>query len=223
MSRTPGFHIGDAVVIKPGVMCPDKPTLSLAGWQGWVTEVHPIEGTLEFKWDSQTLRAIPDAYIRECEIEGLDWETMVLGMEEVLPAQSRDTPQEAHAVYEEIMARHGWDYLADENPGIGEVVGHLGNADSLTYLHTWEEHLEQALRFPFEARVAEMLRRGPVQVGDVVTILGIADVDDLYGILADVRLDRRSYMLPLCDLEAINPSSSNYQPLKDYVVWFANR
>jgi hypothetical protein len=223
MPVKPSFRVGDAVVVKSGVLCPDKPTVSLAGWQGWVTELYPAEGTLAFKWDSPTMRSIPDDYIRECEIEGLGWESMVLGADEVLPATPRDTPAEADAVYEAIMTHHHWDHLADLNPGISDLLGPLGKADSLTYLHAWEEHLGQVLRFPFEARVEEQLRRGPVQVGDIVQILGIADVDDLYGLLVNVRLDRRSYTLPLCDLEATDHTSANYQPLKDYVIWFANR
>ena len=223
MPGKPSFRVGDAVIVNPGVMDPDNPTLSLAGWQGWVTELYPKEGTLAFKWDSLTLRSIAADYIRKCELEGLGWETMILEMDEVSPATPRDTPRETEAVYKEIMANHRWDHLSDINPGISDLLGPLGKADELTYLHAWEEHLEQALRFPFKARREEQLRRGPVAVGEIVDVLGIADVDDLYGVLVNVLLDRRPYTLPLCDLEATDHSSSNYQPLNDYVVWFANR
>jgi hypothetical protein len=57
MPVKPSFRVGDAVVVKSGVLCPDKPTVSLAGWQGWVTELYPAEGTLAFKWDSPTMRS----------------------------------------------------------------------------------------------------------------------------------------------------------------------
>ena len=40
MPVKPSFRVGDAVVVKSGVLCPDKPTVSLAGWQGWVTELY---------------------------------------------------------------------------------------------------------------------------------------------------------------------------------------
>jgi len=223
MPDKPSFRVGDAVAVNLGVMDPDNPTLSLAGWQGWVTEIYPQEGTLAFTWDSLTLRSIPADYIRQCEIAGLGWEAMILEMGEVSPATPRDTPREAEAVYEEIMTHHRWDYLSDLNPAISDLLGPLGEADEISYLHAWEEHLEQALRFPFHARREEQHRRGPVAVGDIVEVLGIADIDDLYGILVNARLDRRSYTLPLCDLEATDHFSSNYQPLNDYVVWFANR
>ena len=38
-----------------------------------------------------------------------------------------------------------------------------------------------------------------------------------------LRRERRKYVFPLCDLEVVDKSSSNYQPVKDYAVWFANR
>lgn len=223
MPGKPSFRIGDSVVVKPGVMDPDEPTISLAGWQGWVTEIYAESGTLAFEWDSLALKSIPDDYIRKCELEGLGWETMILEAREVSPAKPRDTPHETEAVYEEIMARHRWDFLSDDNPGISELLRPLGNADELTCLHTWKEHLEQVLRFPFKACRQEKLGRGPVAVGEVVEVLGIEDLNGLAGLLANVRLHRRSYIVPLCDLEATDHASVNYQPLNDYVVWFANR
>jgi len=186
MPDTLSFRNGDAIVVKSGVFCPDNTTLSLAGWQGWVTEVYPNEGTLAFQWDRETLRSIPSDYIRESLIAGLGWESMVLEADEVLPATPRDTPEQADAVYEEIQSHHRWDHFADLNPGISDLLGPLGKTDDLTYPRAWEEHLGQALRFPFEARVEEQLRRDPVAVGDVVNVLGIVDVDDLYGILVNV-------------------------------------
>src|SRR5438105_4488774 len=67
MPGKPSFRVGDAVVVNPGVMDPDEPTLSLAGWQGWVTEIYAKEGTLAFQWDSLVLKSIPADYIRKCE------------------------------------------------------------------------------------------------------------------------------------------------------------
>jgi hypothetical protein len=223
MSDKPTFRVGDSVVVNAGVMCPDKPSLSLAGWQGWVTEIDSESGTIGFNWDSVTLRAIPDDYIRESELGGLGWETMGLDIDEVSLATPRDTPQEAQAVYEEIMRHHAWDHLSDLNPGISQLLGPLGTADAMTILHAWEDHLEGTLRFPFKARREEAFERSPVSVGKIVEVLGIAEVDDHYGLLANVMLDRRTYMIPLCDLEATDEESPNYQPLNDYVVWFANR
>ena len=223
MSEVPSFRVGDAVVVKLGVMCPDKPSLSLAGWQGWVTEVQLKEGTLEFDWDSATLRAIPADYIRESELEGLRWQTMVLDIDAVSLATPRDTPEKAQSVYEKIKSHHAWDYLSDLNPGIGQLLGPLGKREGMVYLRIWEKHLKSVLQFPFEARREEQFRRGPVEVGEVVEVRAIVHVEEMYGIFVGVRLGKQAYTLPLCDLEATDSDSPNYQSLKDYVVWFANR
>jgi hypothetical protein len=148
---------------------------------------------------------------------------MVLGIEDVSPARPRDKPQTVKQVVEDIREHHLWDHLSDLNPGISELLDPLGKSDTLTYLHTWEAHLEKILRFPFEARREEQLQGDSIAVGRIVKVLGIADVDDVYGLLVDVRVERRKYMLPLCDLKVTDSSSSNYQPVNDYVVWFANR
>lgn len=220
---TPSYRVGDAVVVKPGAMSPDNPGFSVAGWQGWVTDLYPQYGTLGMKWDSVTLRSIPRSYIRECLIAGLGWESMGLEPDDVLPATPRDTPDEADAVYEEIMTYHRWDYLADFNPGISDLLGPLGKADTDVCLQAWDQHLRQALRFPFEARVEELLRGGDARIGDIVQVQGIADFTDRFGLYAHIRLDRRQLTLPLCELEAIDYTTENYQPLNDYVIWFAHR
>ena len=68
-----------------------------------------------------------------------------------------------------------------------------------------------------------LIRRWPILNSPTEEISSIADRDDMYGVLAHVKRGRDTYVLPLCDLEATGHSSVNYQPLNDYVVWFANR
>ena len=48
-------------------------------------------------------------------------------------------------------------------------------------------------------------------------------VDDSYGVLADIKWGRESYVYPLCDLETTDNESPNHDPLQLYRVWFANR
>lgn len=52
---------------------------------------------------------------------------------------------------------------------------------------------------------------------------GFSMLDESYGIIVHVRRNRERYEFPLCDLEATDADSPNYQPLNDYVVWYANR
>ena len=59
--------------------------------------------------------------------------------------------------------------------------------------------------------------------GDRVQVHGISRSDDLYGVIVEIRRGQRRYDFPLCELEAVDKKSPNYQPLRDYCVWFANR
>ena len=88
-------HVGDSVVVKPGVADPDMGD-DLGGWQGRVTWVGENEDgfMVDIVWDSRTLRAIPPRVIRHCERKGLDWQLMMLRRDEVSLTSPRDTPAE---------------------------------------------------------------------------------------------------------------------------------
>lgn len=57
----------------------------------------------------------------------------------------------------------------------------------------------------------------------MVSVKKISLVDEHYGIIVELRLGRKKYDHPLSDLEVINRDSPNYQLIKDYCVWSANR
>jgi len=43
------------------------------------------------------------------------------------------------------------------------------------------------------------------------------------GVLVKVKYGRKKPVSPLCDITVVGKKSPNYQPVKDYRVWFANR
>jgi len=53
-----------------------------------------------------------------------------------------------------------------------------------------------------------------------MTVCSLLDIDLDYFNLVD---DKKKPVFPLCDLTVVGKKSSNYQPIKDYCVWFANR
>lgn len=221
------YRQGDAVRVKPGTACPDAPTLDLSGWQGRVTDLTHAnfsDPTIGFAWDSISLRAMPAWFIEDAERNGLDWSAMYLGLDDVEPAKPRDTELEVAQAQEEIAARFGWLGIGPEGERIQGVVNTAADdMDEWEVLLAWEEHLGRSLQFPFEAEVYEFQERGPLQAGDRLTVLGIEDVDDLYGIIASCRKGQRRYYFPLADLAAVDENSPNAQPTQDYRVWFANR
>lgn len=226
------ISVGDSVVVKEGVMCPDYEGLSIAGWQGRVVELEeagngqedaPEAVSVCLEWDSITLQALPEEYVRQSEVEGLEWEKMWLHAGEVELVQPRDRERDARAMYKEIASRHTHSHLGEEGARIQEVLAGVDGDDGLGCMRAWCEHIETVVSFPLDAEISEFQERGPLRGGDQVRVLAISDVDDLYGLIVDVRSGRKKCAFPLCDLEVVDKESPNYQPVKDYCIWFANR
>jgi hypothetical protein len=113
--------------------------------------------------------------------------------------------------------------VGEEGQRIQQVLADVDADDEMATLEAWEDYLEENLTFPFAAEIDEWQEIGPLQAGDRVKVTGIGLVDDLYGIIVDVRHERRKYAFPLCDLAVVDEDSPNHQIVADYRVWFANR
>jgi hypothetical protein len=220
------FKEGDSVVVKPGIVDPDFGT-EIGGWQGRILGIGPDrEDTVLIGWDSITLKAMPGSVIEQSEEQGLDWTKMYLDAQEVELTTPRDTEEDVIQAISELARKHAWSCLGEQGKRIGKVLAGVDEDDEddeMGALDAWEEHLSKSLAFPFEAKVAEYQERGPLQAGDRVKVTGIGLVDDLYGIIVDLRRGRRKYAFPLCDLKVTDENSPNYQIVRDYAVWFANR
>ncbi len=94
----------------------------------------------------------------------------------------------------------------------------------------WGNWLDQNLSFPFEVKRVESLSSNPFKekdepfaVGHIMKVIKIELDDDHYGIIVKVREGRRVAHLPLCELEVTSKNDLNFWPVREYVVWFANR
>jgi len=96
----------------------------------------------------------------------------------------------------------------------------------------WESWLGTHLSFPFEVKredddddtlFTDVASHQPFRFGHKMEVLGIEDGDDHYGILVKVREGRKTGCVPLCDVEVISRNDPNFWPVREYVVWFANR
>lgn len=222
------YQEGDAVRVKAGTACPDAPNLDISGWQGRITDLthadDESEPVIGFAWDSLSLQAMPAWFIEDSERKGLGWSIIYLRPSEIEPAEPRDTEEDVARVRDEIEASFGWFCIGPEGGRIQAVVNSAeDNTDEWQVMLAWEKHLRRSLQFPFEAEVDEFQERGPLQAGDRLTVLGIEDVDDLYGALVSCRRGQRRFYFPLADLAAVDENSPNAQPIQEYRVWFANR
>lgn len=88
------LEIGDSVKVREGMMCPDMEDLCIEGWLGKVSEVGEDKygnALIGIRWDSITLKNLPDDFIEQSEEEGLDCTRMYLWQEDVKLVECRDT------------------------------------------------------------------------------------------------------------------------------------
>jgi hypothetical protein len=216
------FKIGDLVIVNPNTKDLDL-GIDIGGWQGRVKEISERYDSIIVAWDSLTLKQMPGEAIDKCEEDGLDWQTYGLSPQDVALTSPRDHADDAEDAIRLLESKHGWSYLGEEGKRIQAVLARVDNDDEWAALEAWEAYFEQTLTFPFEAEVSECQDRGPLRTGEKVRVLGIEGSEDPYGVLVSLRRKRQRFVFPLCDLEAVDISSLNYEPVKDYAVWYANR
>jgi hypothetical protein len=221
---TSRYTPGDSVTVCKGVNDPDFDA-DLSGWQGRIIDIEEVKGEtfIDIQWDSITLKNMPHSTIEQCEEEGLDWAVMRLGIEQVEPAEPRDREQDTQKVISELEANYGWLSMGEEGRRIRNVLRGVEPDNDFAAMERWGEYLGKNLNFPFEAIVEEYEEFGPFKYGDKLTVKKVIFVDDHYGVIVNVRLDRKSYDIPLSDIEVVDEQSPNYQLVSDYRVWFANR
>ena len=96
----------------------------------------------------------------------------------------------------------------------------------------WMTWLAENLVFPFtatreedddEAYFQEGAAQAPFRLGHTMEVLGLELEDDPCGIIVKAREKRRIGHVPLCDLQVKPKTDKDYWPVREYVVWFANR
>ena len=97
------FKIGDTVKVKDGTKDPDF-GIDIGGWHGQIAEIEDHLVLIDL--DSITLSQIPDKYFAKCEKEGLDFERIYLGLDDVEPGNRRDTEDDLLEIRKEIEEKH---------------------------------------------------------------------------------------------------------------------
>ena len=95
----------------------------------------------------------------------------------------------------------------------------------------WWNWIVDNLSFPFEAQRMEDMDSNPFadnsgnpfRTGQIMTVVDVEDEDDLRGIIVEVKNDKLIGYVPLSDLQVTSKSNSNFWPVREYVVWFANQ
>ena len=111
----------------------------------------------------------------------------------------------------------------EEDIRVQSVIIEVEN-DEIKLYEAWEKYLKDKINLSFKGKVIEYQHPSSrIQQGDEVTVVKFESIEDLYGIIVEVRFGRKKIYFPLCDLEAIELNEEGKQPLDDYRYWFANR
>jgi len=96
----------------------------------------------------------------------------------------------------------------------------------------WMAWLSEHLTFPFtvtrkedenEAYFEEGDADAAFRLGHTMKAVELEGDFDPVGIIVKVREKRKVGQVPLCDVEVTPKNDKNYWPVREYVVWFANR
>ena len=95
----------------------------------------------------------------------------------------------------------------------------------------WETWLGEHLSFPFEVKRKEdeddayftdIASTAPFRLGHVMNAIALADADDDW-IIIEASEGKKIGDVPLADVEVTSRKDPNFWPVREYVVWFANR
>jgi hypothetical protein len=219
---------GDSVIVKEGVKDPDSDEFEIGGWIGRVFDIDNISELnntlITVQWDSITLKQMHTTdFIAQSEKDGLGWDTMTLDNTELEKSTPRDTKKNVIKTQKEISNKYHWAWLGEEGIRISKILKTANPVNEMDCLQKWVEYLEDQLSFPVEAIVEESESDWLIKEGQKVSIKSLPHIVDTYGVIATVRIGRKQYEYPLCELEVIDKKSHNYQPIDDYKLWFANR
>jgi len=96
----------------------------------------------------------------------------------------------------------------------------------------WEPWLRNNLKFPFpierkededSAYFTDVAESEPFRLGHVMTAIDVEMEDGHFGIILNVKEGKKIGHVPLCDVEVTSRENENFWPVREYVVWFANR
>jgi len=85
--------------------------------------------------------------------------------------------------------------LCDEQERrVNEFIKSCGGEDKSEIEDAWLKYLEENLQFPFAAEIID--EPGPLEVGDIIKVTGIEGVFDLYDIVVNARMGKKSIHFP---------------------------
>ncbi len=218
------YGVGDRVRVKPGTTDPDFPDIPLGGWAGAISEVNHQSNPPIYliEWNKHTLDHMHPVYLKRCERDDLEADSMWLGEADLEPDSGVPAviEQPTSIVAQPLNPN-------DEDDRVRLALGltcddplPAANAENL---RRYGRYLLNHLSFPFLARYT--VETSPFEeTRHVVNVVGLLDADDCDEEEVGVcPADQQSQFieLPLAVLE-VTSISHNRQLVEDYSYWFGN-
>ena len=99
----------------------------------------------------------------------------------------------------------------------------IGCGTCVTLTHTGGEPEVRQLKENLSENPFSDNNDQPFSVGHRMKALSFALEDDSVGIILNVREGKKKGCVPLCEVEVTSKDNDNFWPVREYVVWFANR
>lgn len=212
----------DIVKVKEGII--DQETgIALEGWQGRIYDFFDDDNgdcVAYIRWDSDTIRRIPEDFIDFCNKNDLTWVDIIIGIESLEPGKETDTPDIAEWQRLMALSKYNWMHMG----AVGVKVQQIINSYSLeegSILQFWEKYLLENLHFPFSARLRKKNQKHN-KINQNLKAIDLNGSEEVYGLAILCEMDDRQLIVPLSDL-IVSQSSSNYEFLQYYRFWFENR
>ena len=219
------FTVDNQVRVRFGVKDPDFSDIPLGGWVGKITDVEAGNPpTYLIRWNQQTITAMHPVFRNRSERDGLDFEEMWLGEDDLeLDSGGAVVIEQPTKIVTRPLS------MNDQDDRIRAVFG-LTSDDVFperneTNLRTYHGYLVANLTFPCAATFANSPEFG--RRSEIVTILSLNGLDDdlwyddSYGIMCNVNVKKRRSVVPLAELEEL-VDRRNAQIVADYSYWFWN-
>ena len=88
-------------------------------------------------------------------------------------------------------------------------------------VQSWYYYLADTITFPFQTRCLQEIRRSPLKLGEVVTVIDMISDDDSYEMLAEIEWMGRTMGVPLQQLDPLDVDEDSRQVIEDWHYWVA--
>lgn len=205
--------------------------VDLKGWSGIIRQVFEEEDTPDsqelyglIEWDYSEITDDQLQHIHKLYHLEMDWSTSVLPLAWLRRSERPFSSVRNEWAKNKIGHDYFWKDFPDHSELIRSVFSQNRSEQSESPYVVWEQTLLRELSFPIRADVSYPyeIDEGDLQLNDTVRITGLAGWDYPTGIFVEVEERKRSYILPLQDLEGTGSEKQNSW-IEAYQIWLECR